>query len=621
MNKDLQQHEIPYGRLTTPGNAGRKALNQGSGDENQLTDSDILIRESIQNSSDSALKTYTHVKFRALTLTPELKEIYNVELGIKNFLSPKLKESSYDITYSQCLNNILFIEDYHTWGLTETEKGIVDNTKTRFYKFFSGDGTNDDSSELGGSYGYGKTVYTDNSIIRTIIVYSCSKEANGTYTTKLKGITKSAPYLDKGKKYSGYIYHGNEFVREPFDFKITPFINADADRIAEKLGFTLRDRSENGIGTSIAIIGLENTSNEFFKDLKESVEKYWWKKIIDNDLYVEIINQEGMVQKPDPESNSYIEPYIFCYKLLKKTSENTEPDVKVHNRQYKKDTKLGFSVGSIVMKELVSGSQESLNSNSILVNSIALFRKSGMIIEYKKYPTPFNNIFTVGVFEANERLNRLLRSAEPANHWGWISNSKRLKDLKEYDKLGISIEDAEKLIKKLYTKIRESSREFQSTLTPESKITSSNFRNLDVILTKFFGKGKKRGMTGGGSPRNIRIHHKETTQFIDNKTNKRYYKCHVEVSLDQKCTKNSSLVSLTHKVNIQGDDNAQTVIDTFESDLENTNAKFSKEIDGKKYYEISKTDSLFIFKTKSVNNSYHANIYADYSEIEVDNEN
>ena len=26
MNKDLQQHEIPYGRLTTPGNAGRKAI-------------------------------------------------------------------------------------------------------------------------------------------------------------------------------------------------------------------------------------------------------------------------------------------------------------------------------------------------------------------------------------------------------------------------------------------------------------------------------------------------------------------------------------------------------------------------------------------------------------------
>ena len=123
MTKFLNQIEIQYGRLLTPGNAGRKALNQNSGDENQLSDTDILIRESIQNSTDSAIGgRYTNIKLRSLTLTSELNENYNEELGIRNFLKPKLKAANYDFTDSKDLNNILFIEDYQTWGLTESEK-------------------------------------------------------------------------------------------------------------------------------------------------------------------------------------------------------------------------------------------------------------------------------------------------------------------------------------------------------------------------------------------------------------------------------------------------------------------------------------------------------------------
>ena len=242
-----------------------------------------------------------------------------------------------------------------------------------------------------------------------------------------------------------------------------------------------------------------------------------------------------------------------------------------------------------------------------------------MVIEYKKNKNTVSNVYTVGVFEAHKNLNKLLRSAEPANHWGWISNSKRLKDLKEYEKLNISIEYAENVIKSIYRKIRDVEKEFQLKLTPDTTITSSNFRNLDVLLTRFFGKGKKKGGGGGGAPRNIRIHHKKTIPIFEEKTNKRYYECLVDVSLDQNCKKNTSLVYLNHKINIQGDDNAQTVIETYESDLAETDALISKEIDGKNFYEISKISSFFKFKTKSVDNLYHANIDLDYSEIEVEN--
>ena len=62
MTKFLNQIEIPYGRLLTPGNAARKVLNKNCGCKNQLSNTDILIRESIQNSTDSAIGKYTHIK-------------------------------------------------------------------------------------------------------------------------------------------------------------------------------------------------------------------------------------------------------------------------------------------------------------------------------------------------------------------------------------------------------------------------------------------------------------------------------------------------------------------------------------------------------------------------------
>ena len=105
MRKFLGQYQIPHGRLTSPGNAGRKALNQGSGDENPLSDIDILIRESIQNSSDSAIAEYTKIKFRYLPLTSELNANYIEELDIRNFLKPKLKANydSQDLVYFHSL--------------------------------------------------------------------------------------------------------------------------------------------------------------------------------------------------------------------------------------------------------------------------------------------------------------------------------------------------------------------------------------------------------------------------------------------------------------------------------------------------------------------------------------
>ena len=72
------------------------------------------------------------------------------------------------------LGSVLYIEDYATTGLSYTGEEHVEDTK--FYRFFFGSGDNEDQGGTGGSFGYSKGVYTENSTIRTIVAYSCSKE-------------------------------------------------------------------------------------------------------------------------------------------------------------------------------------------------------------------------------------------------------------------------------------------------------------------------------------------------------------------------------------------------------------------------------------------------------------
>ena len=61
-----------------------------------------------------------------------------------------------------------------------------------------------------------------------------------------------------------------------------------------------------------------------------------------------------------------------------------------------------------------------------------------MVIKYLKPVLINNDTFITGVFEADDKLNKLLRSSEPANHWGWNPLLSRIEDLKEYLQLGLS---------------------------------------------------------------------------------------------------------------------------------------------------------------------------------------
>ena len=417
------QQDVPQGRNLSTGNAAQKALIASGSDP--FSAEGKFIREVLQNSCDAA-KSQTEdvwVSFRASRLDHTGERNWNEQLGLSEYLKERIQEAVPNFPEENQLGSVLYIEDYATTGLNYTGEDHVEDTK--FYRFFFGSGDNEDQGGTGGSFGYGKGVYTENSSVRTIVAYSCSEE-NGVAKKRIFGITRTKKYAFNSRKYSGYIYHGIPSLNSDGRPDSEPIEGDDADQLAELLGFSVRKDDETG--TSIAVVGLEADPDDFMSKIKKETEIYWWKKITDRQLDVEFIYTDGSRKKASPRENALLIPFITCYETA--TSKREKPDSeKVVYQEPKLNAtgEFGETPGKLALLELQHGTEAAPDTTSPLINSVALFRSSGMVIEYRK-PSGISDIgkYVAGVFLAAEQLNELLRSSEPANHGGWNETSVRI---------------------------------------------------------------------------------------------------------------------------------------------------------------------------------------------------
>lgn len=597
------QEDVPQGRNLSTGNAAQKALIASGSDP--FSSEGKFIREVLQNSCDAA-KSKTEdvwVSFRAVKLDPNREADWNQQLGITNYLKERIKEAVPRFPEENRLGSVLFIEDYATTGLNYTGEEHVEDTK--FYRFFFGSGDNEDQGGTGGSFGYGKGVYTENSSIRTIVAYSCSEE-NGVAKKRIFGITRTKKYVFNSQKYSGYIYHGIPTEDAKGVKKSEPIEGTDADRLAELLGFSVR--SDNETGTSIAVIGLESDPDEFMDAIKKETEIYWWKKIIDRQLDVEFIFTDGRTTKASPRENSMLTPFITCYETA--TSKREKPDSeKAVYREPKLNATGEFSEtpGKLALLELQHGTEEAPDTASQLINSVALFRSSGMVIEYRK-PSGISDIgkYVAGVFLASESLNELLRSSEPANHWGWNQSSGRIAELGAYKDLGMTIEGAKNLIKSINTRIDGKFNEFRDKLGETNQVSQASFRSLDKLMSELLGTGTGKG--GGGSVnRGISIINKSSTPIPGKNPLMEQYECSVLITLDEDAEEDVKELVVRHYIEIKGDDAANSIIDRLESEVLETSASSSgtDPKTGSPIYAITKEGCSFRFLTQLTSPRFH----------------
>jgi len=446
----------------------------------------VLAREAIQNSCDAATsqtKEKVRVVFRRILLAGKEKQQFVEHAGLSSALA-KRKEQL-ELQSGHCLNALenldaplplLFVEDYGTHGLY----GKPHEDESHFFRLLLslGDGSKArEGKGSGGSYGFGKSVYSANSRIHTIFAYSAfdEKHADDGVHARLMGCAYFNSHRVDGQSYSGRAWLG---IQEGDD--VNPLENEDAHQYAKQLGFTPREHAQ--IGTSILIVDCSIDTDNF----RKSIEEWWWPRLVEDGLDIEIMEQNKRVSPPRPRQRNDLKPFIECYDLATKRANAAHPKSqktgelnRIHN------TPLG-TYGFTVLP------QDALNDEQLVEKSghIALIRSPRMVVAYLE--TGASNVSpVVGTFVASVDIDGHLRLSEPAAHDRWDYKSSRLDAAREH---------AREYVRAVVERLKANLKSFARDALPPIPKAEIRPKLLEKLLGNLFKPPSKDFGQHGGSP-------------------------------------------------------------------------------------------------------------------------
>ncbi len=291
----------------------------------------VLAREAIQNSADAQLNGQkVKVAFRKVELRGHEKKAFVEALALAQELPARKELLGFQLNH--CVDHLddldrplslLYVDDFNTCGLS----GDPHSSSSHFFRLLLslGDGSKSrGKAGSGGSYGYGKSVYSSNSRIHTLVAYSVFKpEGNNSENfARLMGCGYFSAHQFNGDEFTGRAWFGVPSANS--NAVIDPFNDADAQRLAKNLGFQVREPGTTG--TSMLIVDCDVDINE----LRASVEEWWWPRILDEQSGLDVVLYENgkLVPPPRPRSRKDIFPFKRCFDLALRVAIPTGKDEK-----------------------------------------------------------------------------------------------------------------------------------------------------------------------------------------------------------------------------------------------------------------------------------------------------
>ena len=442
-----------------------------------------LAREAIQNSVDARREDeVVRVRFSMERVDKDRLEVIGDTLHLLDPCGPVERsqdvadfgvgESDFfeaQIDSDGKSQGILYIDDYGTHGLggpsTASKTGEL---TSRYYRLLLGFGVSDDSDQSrGGSFGFGKSVYWEASEVNTVAFYSVFRPDHSTQGAHARlivsGLYSSHTY--KGDPYTGRAWLG---ARESETF-CAPLIDGDAHDMATQLGFNSRNRSD--LGTSMMILGCDLKIDL----IREGIQNYWWPRIVDGGLAVDLINDGTVVAPPNPRVVRELVPYIRAYEMAV-GADDQDDDTGVVRRV---SASRGREVGrcAVVPAEPDDFPDEDIRSHELKpmypdINEVAYVRAPRMVVTYHELPTGPD---VVGAFVADDDIDPVLKLAEPPDHTRWAGDSARISDS---DKA---------LVRGLDSRILRVVNRLRDRLRGETSDSSGSPRPLEELMGRLFG--------------------------------------------------------------------------------------------------------------------------------------
>ena len=385
----------------------------------------------------------------------------------------------------------------------------------------------------GGSYGYGKSVYASNSDIACVIYYSVfepTAESENVHARAM-GCAYFQDHVFKEKSYTGRAWLGvpDQVERHA----INPFVDDAAHKLAQNIGLTPRSKDQAGL--TISIIGTHIDLDV----LRDGIETFWWPRIHDRELEVEIWDGEERCDPPRPLRRDDLKSFIHCYDIAKGVSEP------IGERQDKRRLRSIDSLksGVLVTEAIDQGEDYDPEENdSPFLNTLALIRNSKMIIEYRSVAFPYGDPLN-SVFVADNELDNTLMLSEPPAHNQWDPNSDRLDDA------------GRKIVKTLLDRLRTNVRNFQRQLTQSVTAADVRVRELERQLGRVLKAVEKPAPPPppppGADP--IEVHLSE--ERSQNRLGEAFVTGEIKVKLRQDAEQSNDTAKLRVKLDVLANDN------------------------------------------------------------------
>jgi len=485
-----------------------------------FTDEERLVRESLQNSVDARApdaEAPVRVRIEKRVLAGKAKSELVAALGLNG--EPLSRHALFNLpqgnafeklTQARSPLSIVQVSDFNTKGLSGTWNGTSANDHFgRLVVHFGNDDKAEGVASSGGSFGFGKTVYAKASKIGIVVYYSVFKPSRDTGGTgaRLMGTGLFDKHSKGRAEYTGFAFFGERDPSSPAE--ALPFIDDHAHAVAQRCGLHVRKPDE--FGTTILILDCDLDVDS----MRVATEKYWWPRITRDELDVTFV-QNGEEQSPRPKKNPVLIPFIDSMNNLRAGVEQKPKSLLKTFNRVRIDNDLR-EIGTLACLHL--GEQHDL------AHMVALIRKPGMVVNYRAVGS---DAFEpcVGVFQADDQIDKVLTYAEPPSHDRWDSNADRLRN-----NFGA---DGAEAVASIEKRIEVAFKDFQREQEPPPPPGGVLPKELSSLLSKFFGgKGPVPPPPPEGASRPVAISLRESRIAKGDDT---YDKAAIEVALPDSST-------------------------------------------------------------------------------------
>jgi hypothetical protein len=353
-----------------------------------------------------------------------------------------------------------------------------------------------DEKMSGGSFGFGgKSVFLNagrHSIVLAYSVFDSKFDHDRGAFAQLMGAGYFERHEVAGRHFDGFA----EFVKLTSEgIHREPWTNEEAQALALGLGFT--PRTVQDTGTSVLLLGASTSLDH----IRTAVEKWWWPRIVSNELDVKLFDGSGEVEPPKPKSRAFLRPFISCFQAIGSgdSEEVKTAEIRLADR----------SMGSLSLRlnTTAGDGEEEDEEYSATLRGVALVRSPRMVVEYHLgWATGRIPEACQGVFLADDGIDNLLRFSENAPHTVWDPRTPRL--LREYPL------DAP-LVAALLKDIRKRARAFAAQATPPAPSTGFRVPILEDFLAEALRTGRKGGANSDNRVLPVHIRNVEPTKTLE----------------------------------------------------------------------------------------------------------